>query len=59
MNGMSLVNYFIERQFFPIVKLAYNVGYFSHFLLICISELKCCEKHDKITYNFGVNNNPK
>ena len=35
---------FVENWCFHSENIPLNVGYFFHLLIICISELKCCEK---------------
>ena len=53
MSAIYLVYYFIVKWCFISGNLALNVGYFFHRLLICIIELKCCEKQDEMTYKIG------
>ena len=53
MLEISLENNFYMRKGFPSGNLALNVCYFFHILLIFMWQLKCHEKQDKLTYNFG------
>ena len=42
---------FIVNWCFPSGKIEFNVGYFFRLLIICIIQIKGCEKQDELTNN--------
>ena len=53
MLTIILFNDFIMQRCFHSGKLTFNVGYFFHILLMCMCQLKFCEKQDELTFNVG------
>ena len=51
LSEISLASFFIVNWCFPSGKIKFNVGYFFRLLIICIIQIKGCEKQDELTNN--------
>ena len=51
-GNVPCVYYYREEDLFGL-NLTFNVGFFLHLLLICMCQLKFCEKQDEVRYNAG------
>ena len=47
----SLLNYYIVNHCFPSGNITLNVVHFFQIFIMCMFQLKCCEKQDELTHN--------